>query len=335
LKENVPAPANQSAPPPEDRTEPLPALAVRKSLKERLRTRRVLVAGVVLILLVGGASAYFLSPGSKPAPRKTAAKKPVKPPPKVVKKDGQARPPVRRLGPERPPLSAGQQVIRLVGCEWELKTTGNSRLLTADYLPHTPGTSRTYDLAVFVPGSPGKVARQVRLQMKGGLTQTKTTHVGTLKGGSLFDPAGPKTVAKLVLLPRPIPGPALSRRVSSEFVEIGEEVAMSQGSETVWLPRLKLGARAGDSWSRSYKQVEHRFTLVRFDQRDGRPAAVITEMISGNATPPLEVVRVYVQGVGEVERREWRRTSERDKRLLSESKLIAQTTAQNEKTAGR
>ena len=322
------------APQPENKPEPVPA-AGSKSLKEHLRNRRVLVAGVLLVLLVGGAGAFFLAPGRsgprKPAGKKPVVKKPVKQPPKVVKKDGTTRPPN-----ERPPLPAGTKVIRFAGFDISLEKPPESRRLTADFLPHKPGTSRTYDVAMFVPGSPGKVVRQVWLQKEDGVTQTKTTHVGTLKGGSLFDPVGKNTVAKWEPLPRPIPGPVFHQRVSPEFVEIGEEVAMRQGTETVWQPRLKLGARAGDSWNRSHQGTEHRFTLVGFEQHDGLSAAVITETITpADSTPPLEVRRVYVQGVGEVERREWRRMSERERRLLSESKLVVQAAPKKEDTAGR
>lgn len=220
-------------------------------------------------------------------------------------------------------------VLVLENCE-VLDESGrrDPRRLTADFLPHTPGHALTYDLLQAPPLS-GKpvVTRQLCAQKEGGLTETVVTHVGNLRGASLFDPGEAK--GKWVTYPgaRKLqqPGPASYHRLFGGFVQVGAVITNKDGQpESVWEPALKLGARAGESWKWTYANVVHEYTLVKFDTHEGQPSAVIQEVITPQADPhhPFEVRHVYAQGIGEVERREWLRVTQQDKQLLAERRLV-------------
>ena len=221
-----------------------------------------------------------------------------------------------------------RHTLRLDNCE-ALDADGqrDPRRLTADFLPHTPGQSLTYDVAVFSPLSTKATAvRQVFAQGEGGITDTVTTHVGVLPGTSLFDPGeqqkwGARKGTRRV---HGVPGPSYARRVAGGFVEYAERVPRRRGDvELAWEPVLKLRARAGDSWTWTHNNAEHRYTLVKFDQHRGRPAAVIHETIRPpGALYPVEVRSVYAEGLGEVERRVTTRLTQREQKTLREKRLV-------------
>jgi hypothetical protein len=220
-------------------------------------------------------------------------------------------------------------VLRLDSCRPADATPRDHGRLTADYLPHRPGRQLTYDVAEYpVPGKKeGPVKRAVFLQQEGGRIEAVITHSGTLSGKGLFDgdDAGKwieqkkKTAARL-------PGPVYLQRISGGFVEVGQTTVKrgNQNQEIFWQPVLKLGARAGDSWKWAQGAVTHELTVEKFEERGGRPCAVIKETVTNLADPshPLEKRHVYVRGVGELEQRDWLLVNSTERVIVGEKKLV-------------
>jgi hypothetical protein len=224
---------------------------------------------------------------------------------------------------------ADPKTLVLENCE-PLDSSGRRdvRRLVADFLPHTPGRSLTYDLTQPSPlGGKPRVMRMIFEQKERGVVETVTTHVGTLRGASLFDPEeknGAWTKSGSVRKVR-LPGPSLRHRVGGGFVYVGTyESQRANESELVWQPALKLGARTGETWSWSRANTQHEYTLVKFDTYHGQPSAIVRETITMGKDPhhPGEIEHVYVKGVGEVERREVQRLTSKEQRLVSELKLV-------------
>jgi hypothetical protein len=228
-------------------------------------------------------------------------------------------------------LCTGMQdarTLRLDDCEpFDPAGKPDRRRLTADFLPHKPGRALTYDLAQSRSGSRGEltVVRQVFFEREGGFTETLVTHTGSL-AGSLFDKGEQaKWVAQSRTHKVRLPGPVYQHRVSASLVEVGQQVLTRQRQvETVWEPALKLGVRVGESWKWYDANTEHIYTLDKFDERQGRPCAVIKEVVitNGEDHRPSEVRHVYVQDFGEVERQETLRLPSGEKKILAEKRLV-------------
>jgi hypothetical protein len=221
--------------------------------------------------------------------------------------------------------------LRLDDCEALGPRRKDPRRLTAEYLPHEPGRSLTYDAALFplVGRKAPQVFRQVWMEREGGVTEMVTTHQGTLAPGkSLLDPA---EKGAWVSQPRTkkvrLPAPGFQRRASRAFVEIAHRVMRGRKVEVVWEPVLKVGARVGESWRWVQGDSEHTYTLAELGQYRGRPSAVIREVVVTNLDDqhPREVRRLYVAGVGEVERHETLRVSTKEKRTVAERRLVSFT----------
>jgi hypothetical protein len=202
------------------------------------------------------------------------------------------------------------------------------RRLTAEFLPHTPGHSLTYDVAQ--PTSPDGKPRVVRMifeQKEGGVVETVTTHVGRLKGASLFDPEeknGAWIKSGAVRKVR-LPGPSLKHRLGGGYVYVGTyESQRPNESQLVWRPALKIGARTGETWNWSENNTLHEYALTKFDTYQGQPSAVVRETIRVGKDPhhPGQIEHVYVKGVGEVERREVQRLTANEQRVVTELRLV-------------
>jgi hypothetical protein len=217
--------------------------------------------------------------------------------------------------------------LQLDNCEVFDPARTDERRLTASFLPHTPGLNQTYDVAVFGADDTARLVRQLHSQRAGGVTEVKTTHVYlSPKFTSVFSPGvqekwlGYKRTRRV---PQPITETVLSRRLSSKFVEVRERIQDKEETETAWQPVLKLRAREGDSWTWSYKNVEHGFKLVKFGRHQGRTSAEITESYQPTGSLyRVEIRRVYVEGVGEVERRDLLVFNNRERRTVAEKRLV-------------
>jgi hypothetical protein len=163
------------------------------------------------------------------------------------------------------------KTLRLDNCEIDEPLTKEPRLV-ADFLPHTPGRTFTFDVAV-LGGSSGKkkgesVQREIHLQGPDGLTETTVTHAGTMTGDSIFAEgeqekwiAQPKTkkirgaVSGIV--------PVYYRRLSAGFIEVGVPALDANKKMTIsWTPALKIGAKAGVTWTWTPPSGLHEFTVV-------------------------------------------------------------------------
>jgi hypothetical protein len=92
----------------------------------------------------------------------------------------------------------------------------------------------------------------------------------------------------------------LHHRVKDGFVELGQHAKVDD--EVFWEPVLKIGAKAGDSWSWDLPGGgTKKYTLVRFDTHKGRPAVLVRAVLE-NAGSQMVVDHGLVKGVGEVER---------------------------------
>jgi len=65
--------------------------------------------------------------------------------------------------------------------------------------------------------------------------------------------------------------------------------------------------------------------LEKFDDYHGLPCAVVQETFTmgSDVLHPIEILHVYAKGLGEVQRREWRRLDQRGgKKQLSETRWV-------------
>jgi hypothetical protein len=229
---------------------------------------------------------------------------------------------------------ANPKTLRLDNCELDEPVRKGPKL-TADFLPHTQGRTLTFDIAVFSGNNVKKkgenVQREIHLQGADGLTETTVSHIGTLTADSLFA-AGEQekwiaqnktkkvmgTVAGVI--------PVYYRRLSAGFVEVGlPTLGTDRKPSAIWTPALKIDAREGDTWTWSPPSGTHEFTLVKFEEYEGRPCALVQEKITlaVDFRHPVEILHTYVKGLGEMEERRWvHRNSQGEKVLLMEKKAV-------------
>ncbi|HMF14123.1 MAG TPA: hypothetical protein VKE94_17525, partial [Gemmataceae bacterium] len=204
----------------------------------------------------------------------------------------------------------------------------DQRRLTADFLPHTPGRTITYDLTQPSPlGGKPRIMRVLFEQKDRGVVETITTHVGTLQAASLFDPEEKNGgwIKSGVVRKVRLPGPSLRHRVGGGFVYVGTyDTRRSNEAELVWQPALKIGARTGETWSWSRDNARHEYTVAKFDTYQGQPSVLVRETITLGKDPhhPGQIEHLYVKGVGEVERREVLHLTSKEQRPVSELKLV-------------
>lgn len=237
---------------------------------------------------------------------------------------------VRGLYAVQPTEQQGQ-TIRLENCALDEKFRRGPEL-TADFLPHKPGRSFTVDVALFgvlVGKKIGtSVRREIHVQGANGATEAIPTHMGMLQDRSLFDEGQPErwfTAPRTVKVKVPA-STIYFQRLSAGFVETGTPAANDKGKLDVeWMPSLKLNAREGEKWEWNPPSGEHKYVLEKIEEAPGRTSAAVREI----HVPPsdlqhaIETLHVYVQGVGEVERRQWRHLNARgDKQLILEMRMV-------------
>jgi hypothetical protein len=227
-------------------------------------------------------------------------------------------------------LQAGRKTLRLENCEPFDPAAKDPRRLTADYLPHRPGQSLNYDVVVFSrQGTRAPtISRQVFYLKEGGVVEAMTTYKGTWAAGKslLASAAADNWILNRNTKKVRLPGTTYQYRTHGGFVELGYHAPTKDemSVETVWVPVLKIGARTGDTWKWSYTDARHTYTLVKFDEHGGRPAAVIKEDIFKNKEPDrrYQIHHLYVWDVGEVERQEAILLASGEKQILAEKRLV-------------
>jgi hypothetical protein len=232
-----------------------------------------------------------------------------------------------------------EKILRLDSCQ-DPDAVRDPRRVTLDYFPHQPGRQLTYDIATYpTPNKKeGPVKRVVYIQEENGKTESLVTHTGNLSGKTLLDPEeGGKWVSQKKTKAVTAPGPTLLYRVSGGFVEIGQQILDKTGRKVeVWERVLKIGARTGETWTWTQGAVTHEFTIDRFEDREGRAAVVVKEIVTNVAdlAHPLESRHVYVRDVGEVEEQQWQRLTVRDRVLVGETRLVEDAKAAPRKEPG-
>ncbi|HZV05949.1 MAG TPA: hypothetical protein VE999_12795 [Gemmataceae bacterium] len=224
--------------------------------------------------------------------------------------------------------------LRLDNCQLDLPRSLGP-VVTQDFLPHKPGNSFTIDVAAYgvpVNNRPSNVVhREVHVQGKDGYTEITTTHLGKFAAKSLFEQGAQEDWVhdkKGRIVHAPTTSGIYFRRVHAGFIEIGTPHLSQDGSnktEIDWAPVLKLDVKAGDRWTWTTLAGAHDFVVEKFDDYQGHPCAVLLETITlgSDVLHPVEILHVYAKGLGEVERREWRRLDQRGgKKLLSEMKWV-------------
>ena len=223
----------------------------------------------------------------------------------------------------------GTRTLRLDDCGADAsQLEPDGPRLTADYLPHKPGSTSIYDFVGHpVAGKkPAMINRQVWLRRENGVTETVITHTARFAGESLFSSGSKENWIDNARTTRiRLPGPVYVQKATPVAIELGNRVAQPKGGTKVETRLVvKLGVKAGDSWEWAGEHSKHVYTLVRFDRWRGKPSAVVKEVIQrpGEQVEESEVEHVFVRDVGEVERREWLRITSTEPRLIWESKMI-------------
>jgi hypothetical protein len=223
--------------------------------------------------------------------------------------------------------TAGPKTLVLENCE-AVDAAGKraARRLTPDFFPHIPGRTLTYDVLLASPEG-NLQAYRARVECRdGGLMESIITHTRPWKAANLHDAADRDTWTKKPGTQKvQQPGPVWHRREDNRFVLVGKSESNKAGtSDLVFEPILKLGIKPGETWSWSQANTSHEYKLVRFDTYKNQPSAIVEETVTSGKDPhhPVEISHVYVRGVGEVDRRESLRLTAKEKRLVSERRLV-------------
>lgn len=213
-------------------------------------------------------------------------------------------------------------VVRLEGCD--MIEGASTERLGAAYYPFVLGRTLLFDQARVSGKGEHRVVRQRLTFRDGGRVEIASIRGGVLKKRSLFDSDNSVSWQGS---PIERSGTTVLYRLRGGFVEIG----LSSGtkvrkSETVWEPILKGGARVGATWTwNGPGGLVATYTLDRFTEHRGLPAAVITRKVpSKDRGKVIETVHLYVKGVGEVERRTYENVPRTKTRKLIEEMRLAE-----------
>jgi hypothetical protein len=226
--------------------------------------------------------------------------------------------------------------MRMDDCErYDPKSDREIMRITADFLPHVPGKSYTFDLVshLTIGKKKPEVIRQAHSQEKNGLTEVVTTHSGILLSKSLLDEGEPeKWFSKAKRHRVPGANPSYYRRLSGGVVELGRPQQDEDGKlRIIWEPVLKLGAKEGDTWTWTQPDGEREYKVVKLDVFRGVPRAVVHQTVVPIVNPlrVVEIESVYLKGYGEVARREWLRISSKQKHLILEKVMAERTLSED------
>jgi hypothetical protein len=195
------------------------------------------------------------------------------------------------------------------------------REITADFLPHRPGTTRCWDSQLNLPNGTASVFRAVSILKEGGAIERSTSlKVGGLRAGQSILKGD--NVEWLLEQPRPANQPDY-QRVNGRYVEMNK---WFEGRKQVeWEPVLKIGAREGDTWKwNSYTGLRHEYTVKAFSTHEGK-AMVVVVATSGPVVKPMTQTVKYVRGVGKVES-----ITFQEGKQTAVGKLVEESDTQNE-----
>jgi hypothetical protein len=168
-------------------------------------------------------------------------------------------------------------------------------VLSARYLPHRPGTTRSYDTVMYAEDGSKPVVRTKYSYEDGGVIRRTTVRLGQLDGKSVADPQAKIRWLKDVNVPADQPE---HYRRNGEFIEIGTHL---DGTEITWRRVLKVGTKPGDTWVQDVAGTQITFTFNGFTEHKGRPAATVREDMALPRSLTV-IFHTYVKNVGEVSR---------------------------------
>jgi hypothetical protein len=233
-----------------------------------------------------------------------------------------------------------KQTLRLDNCELDMPAPVGPAL-TAEFLPYKPGRAFTVDVALHGDATLYGVAkantnkkgaivrRELHVQRKDGLTEVFMTHRGMLPAAkTLFDEGVQQAwiQQKGAKVTTPVTAALYFLRLKAGFVEVGVPVAGDRAKVDVnWFMPLKLEARPGDKWSQESPEGDREYVLEKLDRSTGHLRAYIRETLTlkQDIVYPIETLHVYEEGLGEVERRQWKQLNRGgDKKLQLEMKWV-------------
>jgi hypothetical protein len=206
-----------------------------------------------------------------------------------------------------------KHILRIDECERVDKPVEDAKTITAEYYPFKVGQKLVYDSA----DASRSVRRRIFYYREGQIIEYATLRQGVLRGRGLLEDGTVKWIKNLNLYAADV----FHYRISQVYIEIGTNLKDARGRDTVvWEQVLKLGARAGDSWTNG----ERLYSVTGFAEHQGRPAAMVLEKFKPQGRAyPVQIAHVYVKDVGEVERRTFDVVPGRaSKTLIAEVKLV-------------
>ncbi|MFO0880947.1 MAG: serine/threonine-protein kinase [Gemmataceae bacterium] len=168
-----------------------------------------------------------------------------------------------------------------------------SAKITADFLPHQAGRTRTYLSATIAKGVVSVLQLDAEEKDDNSIEMTPKK-TGTLIGSDLR--TGTVRWSKAA----PPPAQTLHRRVYEGYLQMGEP-GRGDG-EIVWESVLKLGAQEGDTWETDLPGgVTKKYQVVKFTKVDGKLAVQVQGTVTGTTADSVTQA-TYVEGVGVIER---------------------------------
>ena len=186
------------------------------------------------------------------------------------------------------------EAARREGKEREADQSKAISEITADFLPHTPGTTYYYDAQMISPDGKACVIRRKVTQEADGIINSTMVRVGALGKGESIVKGDKVTWLMDINVPSLSP---VHHRIKGDYIEIGNTTEGVAGIQ--WEPVLKIGAKDGDTWKCENADRTAQYKVEFGATHAGRPAVVIHITM----TEPLTMTqtRTYVKGIGQIE----------------------------------
>jgi hypothetical protein len=197
--------------------------------------------------------------------------------------------------------------------------SGSQDFVTTDFFPHQPGTRQVYFYdTTFAPNSATMRIEKAREQKPDGIIENTTARTGVVTDGAVkwSDTASPKSN-----FPE-------HYRVQGGFIEIGSH--LKNNSEIIWEPKIKLGAKVGDTWTwKPTESMETHYEVLPFSTyKEKRCAVVRSELVIqlNGKRITTENLSWYAKGIGLVKGESKTNTGSGGKGAISQVELQDENT---------